>query len=191
MRLDRSLRAAGPGGPDYRIEAFRESSETPAPGPSPLLKLHGSLNWRMCEACHVLLDLANAVIWPGSECRLCGAPRARPMLIRPTLLKDFRHRVWQEVWREAGRCLAGASRWVFVGYSLPMADVWMLRLLTQSLRSSSKGERRQIWVIDPRAEVLARYRLVFPQAERVDDTFSSWLDRSFGRGELAGKEKGE
>ncbi|HVC00412.1 MAG TPA: hypothetical protein VNJ12_13925, partial [Candidatus Dormibacteraeota bacterium] len=128
--FDRVLRSSTARVPKYCIDAFyREPPEPPTAAQVLLLKLHGSLNWRVCDACHVLADLGEFVAWPGDRCPECRAMAARPMLIRPTLLKDFRHRVWKDLWRAAGHLLAEARTWVFVGYSLPMADVWMLRLL--------------------------------------------------------------
>jgi hypothetical protein len=105
------------------------------------------------------------------------------MLIRPTLLKDFKHRVWQDVWRAAGRALAGASKWLIVGYSLPLADVWMLRLLAQSVRSGGKGVR-EITVVDPSEAVLRRFQLLFPKAQRGAPTFVEHIDRAWRDGGL-------
>ncbi len=182
--FDRCLLASGTHSPDYRIEAFFDQPR-PASTPVPLLKVHGSLNWRVCEACHVLVDIGPAVIWPASRCPQCGEKRARPMLIRPTLLKDFRHRVWQDVWREAGRSLALARKWVFVGYSLPLADVWMLRLLAQSLRSGIRdGSKREISVVDPNPETFQRFRLIFKDAEASEGTFGEWWERCRDAGRI-------
>jgi hypothetical protein len=99
------------------------------------------------------------------------------MLIRPTLLKDFRHRVWKDVWREAGRALATAHRWIFIGYSLPLADVWMLRLLTQSLRSGLRDASvRRISVVDP-SDAADRFRLVFREVQEWKEGFAEWIER--------------
>src|ERR1700730_8793955 len=59
--LDRVLYASRIYKPDYRIDGFYEES-TPLEAineiPSViLLKLHGSLNWRVCDRCHVLRNL--------------------------------------------------------------------------------------------------------------------------------------
>ena len=170
--LDRCLIAAGHP-PNYQVEAFLDPPAK-AVGTIPVFKLHGSLNWRVCEQCHVLIDLQFDSVWPASICGTCGSQRARPMLIRPTVLKDFKHRVWKEVWKWTGRELAKAEHWVFIGYSLPLADVWMLRLLTQSVRSGGIKSRK-ISVVEPSGRVLERYRLLFPQAERVAKTFEQYV----------------
>ena len=110
------------------------------------------------------------------------------MLIRPTLLKDFRHRVWRDVWRKAGHALASAFHWVFVGYSLPLADVWMLRLLAQSDRSGNISSRsRKITVVNPDSSVTERFKLLFPNAVGKPRTFGSWIDERIAAGTLIEK----
>lgn len=182
--LDRSILTSPLFFPDYRIDAFYDYSaalerQRKTMRALTVLKLHGSLNWRVCTRCHVLRDLGPFVVWPNSNCADCGGRTARPMLIRPTLLKDFRHRVWKDVWKEAGHVLADARHWIFIGYSLPLADVWMLRLLIQSARSGSIGlESRRITVVNPDLNVARRFRLLFPSLEFKQQTFEAWLDDS-------------
>lgn len=187
--LDRVLNVSGMSYPDYDLEDFVKSQqrivERARRWPVKLLKLHGSLNWRMCETCHLLRDTGNVVVWPQSQCNDCGGKAARPMLIRPTLLKDFRHRVWRDVWRKAGHVLANASDWIFIGYSLPLADVWMLRLLAQSARSGDVPFRsRKIAVVNPDAAVGKRFRLLFPNANARVQDFNSWIDACVAEGRL-------
>jgi hypothetical protein len=172
LLLDRVLLAAGI--PlQYAIEGFADPAAVPAGGPE-LFKLHGSLNWRVCGECHVLRNLASRSIWPGSRCYDCGARRAGPMLIRPTLLKDFKHRVWQDLWRVAGQQFAAAAHWVIVGYSLPLADVWVLRMLAQS--ALTRGvDPPKVTVINPDQGALDRFSLLFPQAECHLMDFATWL----------------
>ena len=188
--LDRVLNVSGKFYPDYDLEDFvksqRRTDERTRRTAVKLLKLHGSLNWRMCERCHLLRDTGNVVVWPQSQCNDCGGKTARPMLIRPTLLKDFRHRVWRDVWRKAGHVLANASDWVFIGYSLPLADVWMLRLLAQSARSGEVAFRsRTITVVNPDATVGQRFRLLFPNTHTRVQDFSSWVDACVTEGRLS------
>ncbi|MGI0085910.1 MAG: SIR2 family protein, partial [Nitrososphaerales archaeon] len=165
--LDRVLHSSGTHVPDYGIDAFYEKRKTentdhPAGGSVTVLKLHGSLNWRVCESCHILRDFRELVVWPNDPCSDCEKNTGRPMLIRPTLLKDFRHRVWRDIWRRAGHVLASAEKWVFIGYSLPLADVWMLRLLAQSLKSGPRRpEPRSIVVVNPDQKANERFGLLF------------------------------
>ena len=176
--LDRVLYSSETHEPDYSIDAFYDEPTSPSGSLAqvPLLKLHGSLNWLVCDQCHVLRNLRNFVVWPNSNCPGCHMKTARPMLIRPTLLKDFRHRVWRDVWQEAGHMLASARRWIFIGYSLPMADVWILRLLAQSSRSGGiKPERRLVTVVNPDPASKKRFAMLFPKAKFEAKVFEEWL----------------
>lgn len=173
LLLDRAITAAGLS-IDYSVDGFAELPTT-EPSDIHVIKLHGSLNWRMCDSCHYLRNLRNASIWPGSKCQDCRSAEARPMLIRPTFLKDFRHRVWQGLWREAGHCLAAADHWFLVGYSLPLADVWVLRMLAQSARSRAGG-MPTVTVVNPDDGADRRFRLLFPDAIHERASFDEWLD---------------
>jgi len=185
--LDRVLHLSGSHVPDYGIDAFYEERK-----PQPidrsvvtLLKLHGSLNWRVCESCHILRDFRELAVWPNDMCLDCEENTGRPMLIRPTLLKDFRHRVWRDVWRRAGHVLASAEKWVFVGYSLPLADVWMLRLLAQSYRSGPpRSEPRKIIVVNPEPIVKKRFGLLFSNLVFHEISFSDWIEDCRRKGEI-------
>ncbi len=180
--LDRVLHVSGSHWPNYWIDGFFEGHESKAidhraGSALTLLKLHGSLNWRVCESCHILRDYKELVVWPNDKCSDCEKDLARPMLIRPTLLKDFRHRVWRDIWRKAGHILASAEKWVFIGYSLPLADVWMLRPLAQSMKSGpSRSEPRKIIVVNPDPAVRKRFSLLFPSLAFHESSFSQWIE---------------
>lgn len=187
--LDRVLFASSEYTPEYGIDAFYEVPESyphkEVRVAIPILKLHGSLNWRVCENCHILRNLQSFVTWPKSSCVDCGRRTARPMLIRPTLLKDFRHRLWKDVWRAAGHILANSRRWFFIGYSLPMADVWMLRLLAQSLRSGGiKPAERKVTVVNLERKVRNRFSLLFPTMDFQPISFEEWLSNCTKSGGL-------
>jgi hypothetical protein len=188
--LDRVLYSSGTHVPDYGFDAFFEKQKTEntdhaAARSVTVLKLHGSLNWRVCESCHILRDFRELVVWPNDLCSDCEKNTGRPMLIRPTLLKDFRHRVWRDIWRKAGHVLASAEKWVFVGYSLPLADVWMLRLLAQSLKSGPRRpEPRSIVVVNPDPIVKQRFGLLFSNLVFHEISFSGWIDECRKKGEI-------
>jgi hypothetical protein len=184
LLLDRSL-LASPYAPDYDIDLFVSVDGPPTQPSVPLLKLHGSLNWLRCSNCHALRNRREHAVWPRSYCIDCRERTARPMLIRPTLLKDYKHRVWTDVWKRAGRLLAGASTWFFVGYSLPMADVWMLRVLLQSMRSGPAARTRKVVVVNPSADVAARFGILFPATRHRAERFGDWITSSVAQGILA------
>jgi hypothetical protein len=81
-----------------------------------------------------------------------------------------------------------SKHWVFVGYSLPLADVWMLRLLTQAFRAGGGHEEKiAVTVVDPDTAVHDRFRVVFPEATNGGASFAEWVDRSTAAGTLNAK----
>lgn len=62
-------------------------------------------------------------------------------------------------------------------------DVWMLRLLAQSVKSGGKGTR-EITIVDPSEAVLRRFRLLFPSARPGAPTFEEHIERAWRIGSL-------
>jgi len=149
-----------PGYPDYccdvATEPYRQRGKF-----GTLLKLHGSMNWLYCPACHRLdvgisqsgrtmikaldqlyqeddrQDLTKRYTCHGSPCLDCGT-FVEPVMISPTHLKDYRNPHISRVWYEADRALRQAEQVVFVGYSLPADDVDVIYLLKRSLSAISQ-----------------------------------------------------
>jgi hypothetical protein len=128
-----------------------------------LLKLHGSLNWLSCRACHRLeigasesrryLKVLARLVGPSLEasytaginpCPTCGT-KLRPFLIAPTHLKNYRNPHVAQVWYEAERVLRDATRVIFIGYSLPDDDLEVIYLLK---RSMAHLQPHEITVVD-------------------------------------------
>lgn len=141
--------------PDYGCDIATDVYRNDAERFGTLLKLHGSLNWLHCPTCGRLeLGASEARLWVkaltrltaadkglrledfyrqgGSSCQTCGTP-LRALIVTPTHLKNYRNPHLANVWYRAERLLRGASRAVFVGYSLPDDDVEVVYLLKRGL----------------------------------------------------------
>lgn len=106
-----------------------------------LLRTHGALNWLRCFACQSVFTTVNrhAAVTEASECWCCGRPRLDYVLVHPSFLRSYSDPIIQIVW---GRCqeeLVRADRWIFIGYSLPSADVHFRELLRDCLRIRDKA----------------------------------------------------
>ncbi|UCE07974.1 MAG: hypothetical protein JSW07_08075 [bacterium] len=123
-----------------------------------LYKVHGSLNWLYCPACHRLdvgisksgrrtgkvleslyheeerenMDLEYRYTCKGSPCLDCGS-NVRPVMITPTHMKDYRNPHIAQVWYNAERALKKSNRAIIIGYSLPENDVDVIYLLKRGL----------------------------------------------------------
>jgi hypothetical protein len=171
-----------------------------------LLKLHGSLNWLYCRNCHRLdlgmaesgrrmvktlgqlygasFDLNDRYASGGSRCTDCET-RLHPVLITPTHLKDYRNPHIARVWYEAARALRGATRAIFIGYSMPDDDVDVIYLFKRGLADLARESPQSITVVEhagarrPRLDthpVGRRYRALFgPKIDWRTDGFEGWI----------------
>lgn len=144
-----------------------------------ILKLHGSLNWIVCQKCQLvrpwyLRDYTRKYGWNGiglgreypvnltlsshldnfEHCntRYTGA---EPVLVPPTWNKSVYHSGLESVWKHAAAELSEAENIFVVGYSLPETDVFFQYLF--SLGVTSQHPLRRFWVFDPAPEVKDRY----------------------------------
>ncbi len=155
---DNSLISLGGDFPDYGCDIATDMYRQRVSADSRLYKLHGSLNWLHCPACHRLdvgmsesgrymtktldalyseeqqagLDLHSRYTCHGSPCLTCGT-YVRPVMITPTHMKDYRNPHVSRVWFLADQALRSADRAIIVGYSLPDDDVDVIYLLKRGL----------------------------------------------------------
>ena len=150
-----------------------------------LLKLHGSLSWRYCQRCQrLVIDPLHHVAGERQERATCLCTcRFSELIVTPGFVREYRNVHLLNIWHEALLTLARAAQWVFVGYSLPADDVGIRALLLKArcMRHDVGGEAPQVTIVtgpDRRAETLARYRGILPQAELDPDDFGSFVGRA-------------
>ena len=110
---------------------------SPTLGNAPvLLKPHGSLNWYEGDQLQHVTDVkrieifrhkkpancVHAFLLPRSVKSKTGR-RYTPLIIPPTYLKDFKPSVFKRLWQNCTAVLSTPKRLVFLGYSLPAADL--------------------------------------------------------------------
>lgn len=137
-----------------------------------LLKLHGSLNWQVETRAH---NPAYANLFPSSarvqtmECIIDRVPsvtlqRARkrrtyklwPQIVPPIYGKQqLISNRFGSLWTEAGNRLRTAQRIIFVGYSMPAADVHTQKMISRCVSANSSAPMVQ--VINPDRLTAARF----------------------------------
>lgn len=156
-------------GPDYCLDSSTR-------GEIPLLKLHGSLNWAICQKCKSVVPWAlpqyfdkfpwesldenrDVTFQIGSQlkyfehCNVKVAPE--PVLVPPTWNKaDYQHAL-SHVWSRASKELEDAENIFIIGYSLPPTDAFF-RLL-YALGTVSEKTLKRIWVYNPSKELEERF----------------------------------
>ncbi len=104
-----------------------------------LLKLHGSLNWVHCPVCRsidVTLVKKGAYYAFGEQdplcCHTCDIGYD-PIIIAPTFLKNYDNLYLNQIWQNAEERIGHAGEIVFIGYSLPDADILLRTMLTRAV----------------------------------------------------------
>jgi hypothetical protein len=179
----------------YTLENARRRKRYILQHSSPLLyKIHGSLNWLYCPLCQQL-DVTMGLkgvryIYEGDPDFVCPDCHSRyePLIITPTLLKTYDNILLREVWRQAEDKVSKADEVVFIGYSLPDADVQLRCMLLRALyknRIRSRdvlGETKnyKICVVansSPDSETHKRYLKLFGKVEYHGDGFRGYMEQ--------------
>lgn len=107
-------------------------------------KVHGSINWFTCLNCGRVnvkertQEASFLLQKQGEFCSRCnckqeGTYQFVPEIITPTMIKTFSHNVYSNIWQNAEVILQSATKIIFVGYSMPLADFELRQLLTKYL----------------------------------------------------------
>ncbi len=157
---------------------------------APLLKLHGSMNWRPKRGARVPYAL-DAIVHHESwypfhareEINLEGVEahlEAEPFIVPPILMKSvlLEQPVLRLVWSLAYDALKTAEEVAFVGYSLPLTDIAARFLFSEALQEL---EDTKILVVNyaqdnpTREEVVRSYRMIFPEIKLDQFSFDGAL----------------
>jgi len=142
-----------------------------------LLKLHGSLNWALCEGCAKVVpwelrDHFSKYHWrlepgPGEVQLQIGSKldtfdhcnrtvKPEPVIVPPTWNKTEHHRNLSGVWSQAAKELGQAQDIFVMGYSLPETDFFFRYLY--ALGSIGPAILRRFWVFNPDQFVHQRFK---------------------------------
>ena len=162
--------------------------------PTTLYKLHGSLNWLFCPLCravdivdgrvngeHYLYDEAKHKV---ERCSVCNV-LYEPVIITPSFLKSYENLYIAYMWRQAEQKLAEADNMVFIGYSMPDADMILRCMFRRAYFTHMhlSGQKSTISVIDydPNADpahpngVYTRYKHLFGDITYDPKGFSNYI----------------
>lgn len=139
-----------------------------------LLKLHGSLNWRVClnPQCRLRNKLRLGAqdgrlvrFVEMCKCPACGNDRGRPFIVPPSSQKLIRRgTILHKLWLLAREQLQYCKRIVFIGYSFPTSDFYSEWLFRQIYFTN--GGLPEIIVVNPaitkpKSATARRYQSLF------------------------------
>lgn len=114
-----------------------------------LVKPHGSLNWFEDDLGRHIKEERRFLLLQGSDepvyaFKRFRAPRSStrnytPMIIPPVYLKSFDRPLFLNLWRKCTQLLSGASRIVFIGYSMSAVDAHAQFILRCGFRNQIEG----------------------------------------------------
>lgn len=152
--LDQQLFARGLSSQSYGL------SEALTEGPV-LLKPHGSLNWYEATQIKRVSEEAHVEIFPhataGERIEAFVHPREikskvgrhyTPLIIPPTFLKDFKRPIFRQLWRRCTDMLSTPKELIFLGYSLPSADLHAQFIFRCGFHSQLRGRLKEEGGID-------------------------------------------
>ena len=183
------------GGGQWRWEPYPLYGES-----FPLYKPHGSLNWLYCRACQKLdvtagLKSTHYIFSdPALICAACNS-RYEALIVAPTMFKSYSNLVLAEIWRAVEDRLASAAEVVFIGYSLPDADVHLRCILMRALfRNRNRASSHDAPVVrvlgyddrppqqyysGPQNPTHARYQRLFGKVDFDPTGFAAYLQRDY------------
>lgn len=144
----------------FSVKGFRRATEGGETrlntGNIKLLKIHGSLNWLYCRKCDEV-DITMGEKFEADALKELHCVhnyctnKYEPLLITPTMFKNYENRIIKETWDCAEKELIDADNLVFIGYALKDEDYQIRCLLMKALLNKKKNYQKVI-VIDKKPD---------------------------------------
>jgi hypothetical protein len=150
-----------------------------------LLKPHGSLNWYEASQIRKVAEEKHTVIFEHSkdaerieaflhprEIKSKAGHRYTPLIVPPTYLKDFNRPVFHRLWNHCTDVLSTPKKIIFLGYSLPAADLHAQFIFRCGFHNQVEGRLRndgsrhpatgpaEVIVVNPHQEAARRIEAV-------------------------------
>lgn len=140
-----------------------------------LLKLHGSVNWLICENPNHPIHIYNS--WQAQKVRLpycskCGY-QLHKLIVPPVWHKREYAQRMRKLWEIAADELCAADRIVIIGYSLPIFDISAKHLL---MLGSYLNRKTKVEIVNRPNFDDERYKQIFKHAAQINNTKMCFKD---------------
>lgn len=174
---------------DYRIRFANENKDgqggnfqkwfTASDKSVKYLKPHGSLNWMHCSTCGSMYILGNeksqvfrtGYIQTKESCVKDNTP-LDCVLEPPSFFKKYKNIYLQNIWNDMEQVLFQAERIIFLGYSLPDADMWTKYVL----KRSCFGKKKHITVVNKSNREEEKFNRFLGQIDFKEMTFDKYVE---------------
>lgn len=139
-----------------------------------MLKLHGSINWRLYKTGQIRLKDRAFVV----RTRNSSVVFETVSILPPGWNKRIDRNPYKQLWREARLKLELCKTIVIVGYSLPQADLLARALFAEvvRLRAARKRYLKQLHLADPSELVKQRFVDLFVPAPNAQSKIFRYKD---------------
>lgn len=142
------------------------------------LKPHGSFNWMHCPTCNSIYILGNeksqifktGYIHQRESCAKDNTP-LDCVIEPPSFFKKYKNTYLQNIWNTMTQTLIEADVIIFIGYSLPAADMWIKYVLKRACSGSKKH-----WIVVNRTNrEKKRYLRFLGRIEYLQMSFDTYV----------------
>lgn len=158
LRADAKRRGSSFSPTIYRLADHKSVSKLPK-----VLKLHGSVNWRLVNKKIEVRTKSWEDLAIGPGYRGYSGEGTRFPIFLPFWDKRVTDEPWLPIWRKAHQQLGRTSYIIVWGFSLPWTDVKVRELFAISVADGGDGKR--LCVIDPSQATRDRWRELLPNAQ--------------------------
>jgi NAD-dependent SIR2 family protein deacetylase len=144
-------------GYSYVIGAKKQES-------TPLIKMHGSINWFYCQTCqnvlmptvaHMHQSITNDVPYSVTGmCPVCSAS-TKQFIVPPTTYKFLIYPPIVQVWNAGREIFEQSKFFVIIGYSFSLGDDYITKMLLRAIR---EDPQKQLIIIDKSEETIEKFR---------------------------------
>lgn len=149
-----------------------------------LLKIHGSLNFLYCPKCEevdITVGQKGIIYCMRKNFEVqCINPNCTgkytDLIVTPTYYKIYDNTFLKETWRRAEKAISSADEVIFIGYSMPDADIEIKCMLLRGIGKNMS--RHKIKVVNFKdTNVKNRYLKLFGDIEYYDCGFEEYLSK--------------
>ncbi len=148
-----------------------------------LLKIHGSLNFLYCPKCkEVDITIGQKGILycmrKNFEVRCINrncTGKYEDLTVTPTYYKSYDNPFLKGIWRRVEQAISCAEQVIFVGYSLPEADMEIKCLLLRGIARNARCPEISAVDLDKSGKIERRYEELFGKVKYFDEGFEKYL----------------
>jgi len=164
---------------DYRLKPGTSPANS-----IPILKLHGSANWIVCDKCRQIQVLTQKLASLSDDlsdvaCKACGINATQLLLVPPSWDKSEHQESLSEVWKKAVEELQSATRIFVIGYSIPESDAFFRFLMTLALSQNHRLYRMEVIDFKSQSNVPMFSEIISNETNPVEKRYRELLEPLF------------